>query len=223
MGFPSNHLEITFGGQLVETDYWQCRLRARSTVPKTDAEWIVGIAGLSADLTTPLAAAVADADTHTSTWAYLDKVSVAAIDIGGHYALGSDADVTMTAPGTGGHGGQNGIPPQICTAVTLNTVAHRGLAHKGRFYWPGAAMASLESSGEVNGTAGAAMATSFWTMLSNINDALHAAFDVNVNLCVISAVGAGASHDVTSVSIGSVLDTQRRRRRQVTEHYITRP
>lgn len=101
--------------------------------------------------------------------------------------------------------------PQNSEAATLLTALPRGRGSKGRVFLP-PACSTMDSTGRMSSGTIDGLSTQFALLLSRINllPAVNA-------VAVMSKVGAGSSQFVTQVSVGSVMDTQRRRRRSLAE------
>lgn len=217
MPYPSNFVNITLSGQLATTDSWSCRLRGHSTSPVSDAALLVGISGMASDIADIVGPVFTDSASFTSDVAFFDTCKVAAVGADGLYVLGSDPDILDAGPGAGGNGSLAHVAPQLCTVVTLRTLASRGHASRGRFFWPGAAYETLDDSGHISSAAALSMAEAFSAMIMSINTVLHSAYSADMNISVMSKLGSGVARAVTKIEVGDVIDTQRRRRRQIPE------
>lgn len=118
------------------------------------------------------------------------------------------------------------LPPQIALAVTLLTANDRGLANKGRFYLAGLGGSLFTTSlanGRMSGQAQSVATSASAAFLNDINnnpglDALVGGLDVHV-VSQGSPFLPGVARKVTGVKVGSVYDTQRRRRNALPELY----
>lgn len=111
------------------------------------------------------------------------------------------------------------MPPQCSLVVSLMTSVP-GRRTRGRFYWPNLTStisADLRRSG--NPTT-ATLATAFGLA---IEDWGLAATDATLVPVVVSAAGGGRVTTVTSLSVGDVIDTQRRRRDALVENRTVVP
>lgn len=115
-------------------------------------------------------------------------------------------------------------PPQISLVATLLSANPRGLASKGRMYLPGVA-AGIDATGHMNSTSQGTIATNLQTFFNAVNGAIDLGGD-SVILASFGrtapAVGPGVSALVTSLRVGNVYDTQRRRRNALVEAYVSR-
>ena len=220
MPFPTNSLLISMGGQHYTSESWSCRLRAASTTPVSDAALIAGIVELATVIQGGIAADFHDSSLFTYSASHLDFVKVAPLGPDGLYLPGADADLFSLAPGAGVTGSAGQGVPQATTVYTLRTALHRGHASRGRIYWPGAALEPVPVTGEIALATATGMRDTMASLLNAINAPLAAAFSSSMRLCIGSPLGAGVFRPITAVSVGRVIDTQRRRRRSLSEEYV---
>lgn len=122
------------------------------------------------------------------------------------------------------YGGGSGAPypPQIALVATLATAKVRGYGSKGRMYLPGIKFA-VDGTGHISGSETTTLKTALVTFLNACNANITQDYEVVVN----SALSAGIPghpalmEPVTSVRVGNVFDTQRRRRNALQESYVT--
>lgn len=111
----------------------------------------------------------------------------------------------------------NGSAPQLAAVVTLQSQKPRDPGKYNRFYVP------TRSSGEPRYAIGnqtqQSLADSTVTMIDGIADLLRAD-KINMNSTVVSASGTGFALPTQRVKVGSVIDTQRRRRNKLPENYV---
>lgn len=122
------------------------------------------------------------------------------------------------------------LPPQCTMAATLLGVNNRGLGTKGRMYLPGVVI-GVTNTGQTDPFNTNLMCVNFKNFLTAVN-----AFPGSPNVVVLASHGqlvkgpAGnmipkvggygpVTHEVTAVQIGTVYDTQRRRRNGLNEQY----
>lgn len=127
---------------------------------------------------------------------------------------------TYPAPITGGYT-TNINPPQISAVATLISPIARGLASKGRMFLPGTGF-SVDTNGRIPTASQTSLTNNLKTFLRAVNDLPED------NVILLSSkgrtaplLGAPVMHEVISVRIGNVYDTQRRRRNALTEVYTT--
>lgn len=117
------------------------------------------------------------------------------------------------------------VPPQCSIVATLQAVVSRGLASKGRMYLPGIGI-GVTSTGKITSTQAQGMANNLKTFFDTINALPTADEIINASHGQLTAAGApkpgGAgpvNRKITSVKVGDVYDTQRRRRDALVEAY----
>jgi hypothetical protein len=113
-----------------------------------------------------------------------------------------------------------GLPPQISAVATLATLKQRGRGSKGRMYLPGVAY-PVGGDGKMT----TLQATTIANQMKIFLDAVNASPAVPGVVVLNSAEVAGVPYKapevnrVASVKVGTVYDTQRRRRNQLVEQY----
>lgn len=123
------------------------------------------------------------------------------------------------------------LPAQLALVATMTSDNQRGLASKGRMYLPGVNVPIGGTTGKIDATSAGNIATNFKTFLDACNVGTGVAGRVILaskgrkappaqNGDTVYAGGVNAW--VTGVRVGDVYDTQRRRREQLAETYVTR-
>ena len=113
-------------------------------------------------------------------------------------------------------------PPQLATVVTLQTASRagkRGVKGRGRFYLPQSMATSSWSHGKMNSASVNSDLTNVKTLVDTING-LSSNADVDLRCAVVHA-DHGTAAIVNQLRLGDVIDTQRRRRRQLVETYVS--
>ncbi len=110
--------------------------------------------------------------------------------------------------------------PQHSVVVTLNSDLLRGKTSKGRFYLP-AGYGLPDEDGYIATNTVVSTANQ---ALGFLNDLADVATDADPDLRIANVSGytptfSGASNEVISISVGNVVDTQRRRRNGLNERY----
>ncbi len=135
-----------------------------------------------------------------------------------------DADLTkfhnyITQP-VGGQTGSPTLPPQISVVASLHSTPSLGLAGKGRMFLPGCHL-GLNTDAQISPTERGQLATTLATFLTGVN-----AISPDVGTVANASKGRigipfanAITRPVTTVRIGSIYDTQRRRRNQLNEVY----
>ena len=199
---------LDFGGPLY-ADIWQCTLHMEGAgMPTADA----ALDDLVKDLSTWMV------DSKSASSASLAWVKFNEIDpVSRRYKSATETyERILTTPVRGAVEG-NGMPQQtLC--VSLLTGAKRGLASRGRFY-PPATVLSLGADGTVSNNGVNSVATAARTLINSLNN--WPGTDTPFNGQVVVLGGNGVTRNVTAVSVGNVMDTQRRRRNKLRESYTT--
>lgn len=120
---------------------------------------------------------------------------------------------TFGAAGVAGTASGTQLPPQVSLVATLHTNVARGLASTGRIYLPPFAVTNVVAGGVLNTADAPVHARRLALLLTNLSNwpGLDVAGDAG-DVVVASKVRAGAMRRVTGVTVGTVFDTQRRRR-----------
>lgn len=154
---------------------------------------------------------------HSTTAIKLSKLSAAT----GKAILDKTVYANVQNPITGATGVFN--PPQTALVATLLSTKARGLAAKGRMYLPPAA-SGVGTNGRIATTVRDAIATNLKTFF----DAINGQGDVPSLLILASQgrtpplVGGPENAVMTSLRVGDVYDTQRRRRNGLAESFANR-
>jgi hypothetical protein len=124
----------------------------------------------------------------------------------------------------------NAFPPQVTLAATLENAGARGIASKGRMYLPGIAQ-PLQANGTLAAADALKVANGFKTFLDAVNVAVSGDGRVilasqgrrvkNAQGEYEPVPGTAVNANVNRVRVGSVYDTQRRRRNDLVEVYQT--
>ena len=199
---------LDFGGPLY-ADIWQCTLHMEGAgMPTADA----ALDDLVQDLSTWMVASQS-ASSASLAWVKFNEID----PVSRRYKSATETyERILTTPVRGSVEG-NGMPQQtLC--VSLLTGAKRGLASRGRFY-PPATVLSLGADGTVSKTGVNLVASAARTLINSLNN--WPGTDTPFNGQVVVLGGNGTTRNVTAVSVGNVMDTQRRRRNKLRESYTT--
>lgn len=162
------------------------------------------------------------ASTSVSSAFKYEMCKVAMISQDGKTIADSAQYYSPATPVSGG-GTSNAFPPQVSLVATLANSLPRGLATKGRMYLPGI-NAALQPDGKLASISTTPIANN----LKAFFDEIHLDADLPGNP-VLASIGRGplkldgAIRNVSQIRIGSVYDTQRRRRNALQESYVTLP
>lgn len=203
MPYPRAHGYVTWFGDAFEgLEEWSVGLRLDGTAPPTTGE-------LEA-LDTAFATLINSPSTTLPGGRRYLGCKWAPQTTAGRYPEGADAvEYLRPSPfsGTAAIG-----YPQIALVLSWRTARSRGYASNGRMYLPSSLPVAAASAQISEANANEARGNGA-TFIAAVND-------VDLGVAVVgSTVGAGRFEPITSVRVGRVMDTQRRRRNQLPESY----
>lgn len=210
--FSTEHVYVQWGGTLPGGDIFSCGIRLAPDAPSTV------VPDVTDDQANQVGAVVGtfhgDGDSMINGLAVLTYVKSNVIGVNGRYKFPVSHEFTPV--GIPGGGGQNPLHPnQVALAVSTLTGSTRGPAHRGRFYLPLPAMAILPD-GHVTAADCSRVRLATLRMINGLGP-IFAGFNAKVmsrkNL-------APAARTIVDVEVGTVLDTQRRRRNALSEAYV---
>lgn len=172
-----------------------------------------GLAVLAHDAFDDWASWMADVDSKVHSSVVLDQVKCYHIDSTGH----SDRDIGVSdqAPVRGATAAGNSHPWQCSNVVTL-VAGTRGKGRFGRIYLP-PQITPINADGVIDESFHSVMFARAASLLTDLSD--KPGFDAGFKLCVSGQTGAGTLRPVDHLRMGHVMDTQRRRRRSLSEAY----
>jgi len=219
MAYLNSHVKVTiFGDMFSGTEIWQTGFHMGST----DAgggnfdvveSWV--------DALKPLWQNVFVGATQNFSGAYRTLgIKAGILKTDGHMDIDTIYTSTYATPIAGGSSNPS-YPPQIAVVASLRAASPVGLGSKGRMFLPGFC-APIGSTGHILGTATQALANDLRTFFDAAESATNSPGVVmNASQGRVSPAAAPVNRQVTSVRIGSVYDTQRRRRNALHESYST--
>jgi hypothetical protein len=149
-------------------------------------------------------------------YASLFGVKLAAIGTDGRYL----ADAYVYNMPTAVTGGSPNIVPASSVVVSLRTSETLGRANRGRLYLPYCAMSQGVAAATATVTTTNTLATAGKTFIQAVNTTLGIT-SPGTEIVIASKAGTGLNKVPASVRVGSVNDTQRRRRNRLVEVYST--
>ena len=224
------HFLLTFGGPFYEVESWQCGLRLT-----------LGAVG-STSRANPVNFAAAQLDVYRAaveTWwgsstsgaalpAKLAWVKFNAIGDDGNYVSDETNRAEVSPVVSGGSYAGGGNPwPQMALALTMNTGRSSRRASRGRIFIPVTDLSVLTNTNPKFATATAVgIATAFKNFIADVNDLPGVDLGQGPRVAVHSSVKVTDARDplieeVTSVSVGNMVDTQQRRAKSFDEDYST--
>lgn len=112
--------------------------------------------------------------------------------------------------------GNSTHPPQVSVVASLTTGTRRGNATHGRMYLPMTGIPIDSNSFTIKASDRQDIANA---VVGLLNDSLGVISDMSLDPVVMSNIGEGTTRTITDVAVGSIPDTQRRRRNRFTEEY----
>jgi len=227
MPYDRPHILAQWGGTLPGGEVWSNSVRL-VTDQKGDAVQMPPLSTIKAWLDGPAKDAVAKFHAEPGTGihaaAKLTFMKLNPIGQDGHYLEPTTLEYAFAPPVNGGSSAV--LHPNQCTlVVSTRTALERGHAHAGRFYLPLCAKSLETQSGAISPGEAMLVATAAATFLSELHDQpgpdLLGPEDFHV--AVMSSVGQGFTNRITHVRVGCVIDTQRRRRNDLSENYQSAP
>lgn len=220
--FNKQHVLLQWGGPLPGLEEWSCSLRfceqssagGLEVPPQAEVKsWLEG------SVQEAVLAYHTRSSTRIHTNAKLAYAKLNRIDVEGHY-MDSTTNEVIFADISGGNSdtGSQSLPNQCALAVSLTTGFSRGPAHRGRFYLPLPSVYMEDGSGAIVPNHVADIVASTKTFLEALADVPGLDSPVSLTPSVMSRkAGAAANRPITGVEIGRIIDTQRRRRRSLSE------
>lgn len=145
----------------------------------------------------------------------LNSVKVAPVDEDGRYIDNMDSVIyDWETPLRGASGSAH--PPQVSVVASLTTGTRRGNATHGRMYLPLTGIAINGNDFTISVADRQAIAQA---VVGLLDDSLGTIADISLDPVVMSNIGSGTTRTITTVAVGSIPDTQRRRRNRFTEQY----
>ena len=148
-------------------------------------------------------------------------IKAAIILADGSTDIGNVTTIPYASPIIGGKP-TNGFPPQVAMVAQLAAASPIGLGAKGRMYLPGVAQ-SVQESGHVDTSFAQTLANNLRTFLDGAENAVNSpGYVMNASKGRPGVpFTAPVNRRVTSIRVGTVYDTQRRRRNGLQETYMS--
>lgn len=216
MAFDREHLEISWIFRVANTE--EVAVTGLSTTTAAfDSVAALGAAeagGWASDLYDTMGVLLVTAGLHWAVYSSLTDVKIAAIDTAGHY-LADPVIFSSVAPDVGD---DVAVLPQSTVVGSLRTDTTLGAANYGRMYLPHTKLELATGQASANTTVTGLVSIAFGGFIAAVNAITNVGPEPSV-VSIMSALGAGTAKPVTRVAIGSVTDTQRRRRNRIPEVY----
>lgn len=213
MAYSEPFIKLSFGGTVSGEDVWSNALSLGS--PETGVTQAAFNAlepqQFESALRTAYMGAQGMASYETVSW-----IKLAYIGEDGKY-IGEPKIYDFNVPGQGS--GSFNVPPQDSIVISHLTEAKRGLAYRGRTYLP-AGFGDATANGKLSSATINTILTKFTTFFNAINTITTTTTGLPIKVIVNSNVRSGMSRYVTALSVGNLVDTQRRRRNRLSEAYV---
>jgi len=222
MPYDRRHVLAQWGGPLPGGEIWSNSIRLAgdetgptATVP-TQGEIIAWLEGPAKDAVKKFHQTPGVGINAACKLTYM-KMNV--VDMDGHYVEQTTHEYVFSPVVNGGSSAY--LHPNQCTLVVSTlTQYERGYAHRGRFYLPSCAKQVDATTGGITTGEAGLVATAAALFLSELHDQPGPEpLLSDMHVCVMSNRGTGATNRITAVEVGTVIDTQRRRRNAMLEVY----
>lgn len=145
----------------------------------------------------------------------LTSVKVAPVDRDGRYIDNIDSVIyDWETPLAGSNSSAH--PPQVSVVASLTTGTRRGNATHGRMYLPLTGIPIDPKKFTISVSERQLIANAVVKLLG---DSLNPIANASLDPVVMSNIGNGTTRTISHVAVGSIPDTQRRRRNRFTEEY----
>lgn len=216
------HIRLVAKGDLgapgTAKEHWSCGLNFIPEGGVVTSDWPSVLHGYADDAFDDWAAFITNASSKVSAYCQLREVVGYRIHTDGraHDDIGRSDKTTSPA----GVSSTNLHPWQNALCVTLDAGPPKA-GRFGRFYLPPQSFTMSGGSGQVDSGDINSIWSEVITLLTNLSNI--PGVDANWKLAVAGQTGGGTLRPVTSIRLGNVCDTVRRRRRQLTESYQIQP
>ena len=174
-------------------------------------------ADLLADATDLMADLMGTAEVQWAGYSKLTGLKVAAISTAGAYL----AEPLVYEDESPGGGSTQQTPPQLSIVLSLLAATTLGTGNRGRMYLPHCHLGMPSNTPTSDEATAEAVADAGVTFINSLTTLINGATTVDLNPVIMSEAGGGSAKDVFAVAVGTVNDTQRRRRNALIEVYST--
>jgi hypothetical protein len=221
MAYSNQFISLRWLFRIIGTDEIAVTGLNYSTAPG----WTGAVAALgemSAGATAPalvnrMATLMGTAQIQWAEYSRLVGIKCAAVGTDGHYLT----DPLIFEDDTPAAGASLQTLPQGAIVVSLLSGFTLGAGNRGRMYLPHCHAGIVAGSAQSDDATVAFIATAAGTFINGCTDDINADTTATLFPAIMSQKGAGTAKGVTSVAVGTVNDTQRRRRNALIESYVT--
>lgn len=219
MTYDRQSTYLTWGGTIGSSgaDQWQCGLHLALN-PSLDGPGLPTPAELETLLNGPISEQHTQTQIGIAPYCFLGWAKAASLDSMGAYT--TDPVSATRIPVAGGSTAAAQGAPQVALVVTLYSGSQLGEANYGRYYLPWCEL-QLGGDGKIPEAFTANVVGHAKTFVDGVNSWAASVLSAQARITIMSKKGAGTSKRPAVVRVGSVKDTQQRRRRQLTEIYAT--
>lgn len=217
MAYPGPIIKLTYGGSCATEDEWSNSLTLSSNNASDNPTAFAGLEPQNYEAA--IRAAYITGSTGIAQYNTLEWIKLSLIGIDGKL-IGDAKIYDLATPAVGP--GPSSMAPQNSIVVTLDTIARRGLASKGRFFLPAGYADVATTTARLSPASVTALVTRMQTYLNAVN-AVTSTSGERTYVSVASGIGAGVIRVATGLRVGNLVDTQRRRRNRLTETYTDAP
>lgn len=220
MVYNQQHMLLAWGGEFIAGDSQQAPVEQFAGSLRFVGPGVEGAQTEDAldALTQALVTHWQRPEAHIPNRAVLGWVKWNTIDVEGRY-VNRNATLARYDIGINGTASMT-FPLQIAWCTTWTTDVNRGLAARGRTYWPTGVPLS-PSLLRVNGEDCTDKARVDYELVQNLSTAAAGAVGTALVPAVMSNLRGGASYVITGARVGDRLDVQRRRGNSFPEAYYT--
>lgn len=219
MAFANQHVKVTvFGTVFGGAEEWSTGFHMGSEDPgagnfSINETWLAALLPLWQTFFTSATIAF------HSTWKTVG-IKAAIIKTDGKTDIDNVRTAAYGTPISGASASQL-YPGQVSLVAQLAAASPVGLGAKGRMYLP-ATTTGVLTTGHISTTAAQDVANGLRTFLDGAESAANSpGYVMNTSQGRVSPAAAPVNRRVTTVRVGTVLDTQRRRRNGLTETYMS--
>lgn len=224
MAYDRQHLLVTFQFRVPSTDEFAITtLKLSNSIPAWSAS--AALAEL-APLTTvgdqildAMGDFIENSNLFWADYSFLQLVRIVSVNEAGE----EDADALERLQGSARQGGSGGTLPQSSVVCSLRSGSTIGSANFGRMYLPHTRLGMVAATPASNLATTDIVVAAFRSFLNLVTTAVNSGVSIDVRPFIMSNQAPRPSKPVAEVQVGTVTDTQRRRRNQLIEQYSALP
>lgn len=206
-----SYFRMVVDGSLPGAERWSCGINFLSDgIPPTQA----ALSGAAEDMLTRLKGATAGATTLRQLLSTAGSIDV--VRLYWYSGVGSPAAMVGQSTGAAQPGLLTVNLPNQCSRVHSLLTGIPGKRTRGRFYWP-----NVTSTANSSGRDSSVSTSTATNVAIELGALALLTPQAGVKRPAVVSVAGGLVTPVTSLSIGNVIDTQRRRRDAIVEAYST--